>query len=357
MTETSHAFRLYYDVTEFTNKIRREPTLSHEIERQLMTLKNKLQLCETYDSDMLCNTIENFAKSLCIKLKEKRPIYKKIDYMNLNDVNIQTGRPLKYHFGFEIGLNAKQINVDYLGCRNIDNKDTSTGDGTHLFDIFTTDMHWATKELDKLCDTKDQSSVLSDPKEEGYTKLSSDKVLKIFQEDVLQFGEIVGSEMEQEFKLIGLRKHKQGVCVAMLYKSEGILIDLFPVVCLPTLCSQGKPMEARYNDFEPNYQAKRYMELNGFNGSGSDLYLIGETDRVPGSWHLTSIYRDHWVIKRLQTEHTKARVALGITKYLLNMYILENTAEVDPYDSNFEPVQQVKQNKNVFVIKYWYECW
>ena len=270
----------------------------------------------------MCYAIETFAEGLKNKLKDlhqkqpaevqpQKPSYKTINYLHMDDTSLNVGRPIRAKLAFEIVFN-NQIKVEYLECKNINDNATSTGDGTHLFDIFT-------EEFDRPF------------------QVSSQELLSQFQEEVLNHCEAVSSDIHV-IKLIGFTKHHQGVQVAMEYRSEGLLIDLIPTICLSNVYSKTS-LETRWFEHLPNYQTERYMELKGYISSWTDLYLLAGYDRLPGAWIITSFQRDREILELLPHE---AREAIGIATYFLRMFIIGSSQEIDPSDAMFYQASKVK---------------
>ena len=299
----SHVFTLHYDVTNFIRSMPENQSIFAETEHLLETLRHRLPYIETGYFEAQ----ESFANTLCDKIRDTRPIYKAMNFLKLDDTTLRLGRPIRTRIAFEIVLDEKHTKL------------TFSGDETHSFDILANDFSLVSKDYSRGI------------KGEIFSRIQSDWFRKQFQEDVLKVAENITFEMQQEpgnkLKLICFRKHDTGICAVMEYKTEGILIDLIPVVSLEKLNNETKNI---CDKFDPNHHEKRFMEVNGCESSKTDLFLLCESEKVAGTWSLSTFYRDHKVLKCLAEGD---RNAFKITEYILQMYLLENKPELDQNDT------------------------
>ena len=314
--ENSHVFTLHYDVTNFIRAMEEKQSIFNETEHLLESLWHRLSSVEVG----YLEAQESFANTLCNKLRDTRPIYKAMNYLKTDDITRQLGRPVKTRIVFEIILDKSQVKLQYSECLDINNISFS-GDEKQSFDILTNDSKLGSKDN------------FRETKEETYTRIQSHVFLTQFQEDVIKLAENIALEMQQDpsgrQKLICFRKHDTGICVVMEYKTEGILIDLIPVVSFDKLQNETK---TKCNKYDPKHQARRLMEVNGCESSMTGLFLLCESDKLAGSWSLSTLYRDHKVLKWLPEG---VRNAFETANYIVQMYLLGNKPELDPIDPMF----------------------
>ena len=305
-----------------------------ETDLYLTKIMHNLQFdFEKHDQGRLCNSVKQFTEILRNKLEEKRPIYERMKCIHMDDPNLNLGCPLKIKFGCEI-LNNEHIKAEYLGCLNINDKNTTAGDGTHLFDIFINESQCTSTVFSN---DENNSDLTNEERSENIIKLNSNEHLQQFQQDIIQLGESIRSECHG-MNLIGFKKHQHGVCCVARYETKGLLIDLIPIVRLSKLVPQEIPCPTIFNHLGTNYQTERYLDLIEYSCSETDLYISSGTERLPGAWSLNSIYRENEVLKRLPPE---ARKTLAIVTYILRMFIMDNSMEIDPNDPQFLLLPQV----------------
>ena len=337
---------LNYDVTAFTRVVHENELQYNDVKRLLEILSDKLKHdLETFYDSSVAKYIESFAKALCFKLKSKRPIYDRVNYIKIDDPDLPVGCPLKVTIGFEIVFDSNKVRAKYSKCLNVQNKMTSSGDGARCFDIFTNDPSLGSME--HMCDLNIERLKNSDEKRD--TRICSSKLLKQFQEDVIELGDIVRSELQHDEhtpKIIGFKKHDRGVYTLMKKGSEGIIIDLFPMLCLSKFFSLGN-QNPENEQFGPNYQAAQYMAVNGYTCSDTDLYMSVEPYLPAENWCLDTLYRENELLKRLPL---RVKNALKVAKYILRSKVHENRAEIDPADHNYVQLLQVNYLINMYCL-------
>ena len=341
-------YNLNYGVSEFIWNFKEYGPDTNEQHSIFTRLSNKIDLdYATFDQGRLKIVLEDyFVNIFRNEMVKKRDIYKDMKYWPCGSLfaNLRVGRPLEADIAFEIILDKDLLRVEYLKCLDINSKETNE-EGTHLFCILTKDPKWLK--------WKDINDISPEP----YMKIRADVILENFQEDVKACGEEIERELadqlekdglKEKLTMIGFKMHRRGVCAVLKYKgpneSEGLLIDLVPMLRLPHLYHPKYPSKLLYEVHKPRYQADRYRETMKCEQDcfKTDLFLLNELDKpynqLDGDWSLSTSSIDHELLKLLSE---KVKGAFRVVKFILQMYIVENRQEIT---MDFVQIGQVFQN-------------